>query len=108
MTAIKRPFRQRANTAIQKSIRQRLYLLGNRLEKNFITADDCKKVQQDISTMQSDRQFARYLVANYDLIVYMPSGRNRNLKATLSNLHAEAQNIIFEPKPNIQYKTTTT
>ncbi len=88
-------FRIRAKRVIIEAYTRRMFLLRHGKSQNFITHNDCIKVQEDISRLQSDRQLAIYLAGNYDLIVHMIPSCHRDLSATLSNLKSESENIII-------------
>lgn len=92
---MKEVFRIRAKRAIIQAYTRRLFLLQHGKSKNFITYNDCTKVQEDISHLQSDRQLAIYLAGNYDLIAHMIPSCHRDLSATLSNLRSESETIII-------------
>ena len=91
-------FRIRAKRAIIEACKRRLFLLQHGKSKNFITHNDCTRVQEIISQIQSDRQLAVLLAGNIDFLLHMAPACHTGLKATLKNLEAEAQNILTTVK----------
>ena len=91
---MKEQFRIRAKRAIIETYKRRMFLLQHGKSKNFITHNDCTRVQESVAQMQSDRQLAIYLASNIDFLMHMAPACHTELRATLKNLAAEAENII--------------
>lgn len=92
-------FRIRAKRAIIEAYKRRMFLLHHGKSKNFITHNDCTRVQESLSQIQSDRQLAIYLAGNIDFLLHMAPAFHTDLRATLKNLAAEAETILETPMP---------
>ena len=84
-----KPFRVRAKKVIEQAIKLRLFLIASGKSKNSITFNQCKKIEQDISTLQSDYQFAKYIHDHYLFIEKMIPGVHESAKVQLMTLLKE-------------------
>lgn len=88
------PFRNRAKKAIFKAAELRLFLIQTGKSKNGVTHDHCRKVLNDIDPLQSDRQLAKYLVNNFQIIEQMMPGPHKSSKRELNELNHEASKYL--------------
>ena len=93
------PFRTRAAKAVKKAVELRLMLIESGKSKNTIGWNQCKKIQQDIELLQSDRQWAIYLNKNIGLLLCIipashgsSGGQMRPLQNEGNQLLADMQN----------------
>ena len=90
-----KPFRVRAKKAIAKAVELRLFLIQTGKSKNgMMTQDHCKKILNDIDILQSDKQLAKYLVDNYQIIELIMPGPHKSSKRELSELNHEASKYL--------------
>ena len=88
------PFRKRVRSLIYQACRQRMLIIRSGRSRAPITRDQCLKMLNDISVLNSDRQLAKYIISNQQLIFTAIPGVNMNAFSKLKQLLAEAQNHI--------------
>ena len=96
MNTTNTPFRTRARKTILQAIKLRLFLISTGKSRNSITTDQCKKIEQDISTLQSDYQFAKYIHEHYLFLEKMIPGVHENSKVQLMELLKEIPKLDLE------------
>ena len=89
MKIINAPFRTRARKIILQAVKLRLFLISTGKSRNSITTDQCKKIEQDVSILQSDYQFAKYIHDHYLFLKKMIPGVHESAKVQLMTLLKE-------------------
>ena len=95
MKIINAPFRTRARKIILQAVKLRLFLISTGKSRNSITTDQCKKIEQDVSILQSDYQFAKYIHEHYLFLEKMMPGPHHKSKIHLIKLLKEIPKIGF-------------
>ncbi len=90
---MKTPFRNKASQLLQRIVKQRLFLIETGKSKNFITWDQCKQVENEISRLKSDKQFASYVLTKGDFLLNMVPGNNKTNAFPLRMLIESAKDI---------------
>ena len=90
------PFRKRVRSLICQACRQRMLIIRSGRSRAPITRDQCLKILNDISMLNSDRQLAKYITNNQQLIFNTIPGVNMNALNKLQQLLAEAQDLILQ------------
>jgi hypothetical protein len=89
-----KPFRIRAKNATKQAIKLRLFLLKHGKSMNGITYDQCTNISQEMESFRSDRQYAKLLSIQGDLILNcIPSSQPR-LVYNMRKLIYEANSIL--------------
>ncbi len=89
-----KPFNQRCKHLIRQVCRQRMILITYGKSKVPLTKDQCLKVINEIQILNSDRQMAKYVETNSDLLFYIIPGLNSKAIASLRQLKSEAQSLL--------------
>jgi hypothetical protein len=95
---MKEAYRIRARRIIIQAYKQRLLLISTGRSKNDISHDQCTMVQNEVSFLSSDNQFAKYLIKRHGLIRQMIPACNVKTVVGLLHLLDEAYTIIHSEK----------
>lgn len=95
MSKKSKPFKDRAKELINSSIKSRLFLIAHGKSKStLVTFDDCKKVQSELEVLNSDKGFARYILAKESLLRAIIPANDAKNRTKFTMLWQEAVKIL--------------